>query len=66
MQARVGDRIVIRGHYAEAPERACEVLEIRGLDGAPPYLVRWEDDGLEMILYPGSDAVLQNYEHDRV
>ena len=35
-----------------------EVLETRGDDGAPPYLVRWSD-GHEGLLYPGPGSVLR-------
>jgi hypothetical protein len=63
MQANAGDRIVIRNHYAGGPDRECEVLEVRGEDGAPPYLVRWEDTGHQAILYPGSDSFVQHLDH---
>lgn len=45
MYATVGDRIVIRGHRINEPNRDCEVIEVRGHDGEPPYVVRWEDSG---------------------
>ncbi len=59
MQARIGDRICIRGATVESADRHGEVLEVRGADGAPPYLVRF-DDGHEMLLYPGTDAVIEH------
>lgn len=62
MRAEVGDRIIIRGHHIGEPERDAVVLEVRGPDGAPPYLVRWGDDGREGIFYPGSDAGIQHFE----
>ena len=62
MQAKVGDRIVIKGHHVGEPDRDCEVLEARGQDGEPPYLVRWEEDGHEALFFPGSDASVQPYE----
>ncbi|MFY9712108.1 MAG: DUF1918 domain-containing protein [Microbacterium sp.] len=31
------------------------MLDVRGEDGAPPYLVRWTD-GHEALVYPGTDA----------
>ena len=62
MQAKVGDRIVIRGHRVGEPVRDCEVLEVRGADGGPPYLVRWGDDGHETLFFPGSDAGVETYE----
>lgn len=63
MRASVGDRIVIHGHRTGTPNRDCEVLEIRGTDGGPPYLVRWEDNGHEALFFPGSDAFVEHYEH---
>ena len=62
MQASIGDRIVIKGHHIGEPDRDCEVLEVRGADGGPPYLVRWEQDGHEALFFPGSDAAVQPYE----
>ena len=50
MQASVGDRIIIKSHRVGDVERDCEVLEVRGPDGAPPYVVRWGDDGHELRL----------------
>ena len=37
------------------PKHEGEVLEVRGADGAPPYVVRWSD-GHEGLTYPGPDA----------
>jgi len=63
MRAQVGDRIVIKGHRVGEPERECEVLEVRGADGASPYLVRWGDSGHESLFFPGSDATVEHVEH---
>ena len=63
MQANVGDRIVIKGHRIGEPDRDCEVLEVHGADGGPPFLVRWEDSGHETLFFPGSDASVQHFEH---
>jgi hypothetical protein len=63
MRASVGDRIVIRGHSGNEPKRDCEVLEVRGPDGGPPYVVRWEDTDHETYFFPGSDAVIEHFEH---
>ena len=63
MYATVGDRIIIRGVHTGDPSRDCEVLEVRGVDGGPPYVVRWGDTGHEAILYPGTDAMVQHFEH---
>jgi hypothetical protein len=63
MQASVGDRIVIKGHRVGEHDRDCEVIEVRGSDGGPPYRVRWGDTGHESTFFPGSDATVQHYEH---
>jgi hypothetical protein len=58
-----GDRLVIRGHHTGEPERDGEILEVLGEDGAPPFLVRWEEDGRVSRAYPGSDSYIQHFEH---
>ncbi|HUI47085.1 MAG TPA: DUF1918 domain-containing protein [Acidimicrobiia bacterium] len=63
MRASVGDRIVIRGHRVRDPDRACEVLEVRGVDGGSPYVVRWGDGGHETLFFPGPDAAVEHREH---
>lgn len=62
MKAKVGDRIVIQAHRVGEPERDCVVLEVRGEDGAPPFVVQWGDDGHEALLFPGTDAYVAEYE----
>jgi hypothetical protein len=62
MQASVGDRIVIRGRRAGEPNRDCEVLEVHGPNGSPPYLVRWGDSGHETLFFPGTDATVNRAE----
>ena len=56
MHAKPGDRIIIKGHHIGEPDRDGEVLEARGPDGGPPYLVRWGDSGHTGLLFPGADA----------
>ncbi|HKH04802.1 MAG TPA: DUF1918 domain-containing protein [Acidimicrobiales bacterium] len=62
MRANVGDRIVVRGHHVGDPDHAGEVVEVRGKDGGPPYVVRWTDSGHETLLFPGSDAQTEHIE----
>jgi len=64
MRATIGDRIVVRGHRVGEPERNAEILEVRGEDGGPPYLVRWAEDEHESLFFPGSDAFIQHPEHE--
>ena len=65
MYATVGDRIIIKGHRTGEPDRDCEVIEVHGPDGTPPYRVRWDDSGHECLFFPGSDASVQNFDHAR-
>ena len=58
MRANPGDRIILAGEQLDQPTRAGEVLETRGTDGGPPYVVRW-DDGHTSTMYPGPGAVLK-------
>jgi hypothetical protein len=60
MQASVGDRVLIRSRYSGESDHHGEVIEVRGPHGEPPYVIRWEDGGREVILYPGSDTVVQH------
>ena len=60
LSARVGDRLLVRRHHVGEPDRDAEILEIRGEDGRPPYVVRWADDGRVGYFLPGSDAFVQH------
>lgn len=55
MHAHVGDRLVVEGGKVDAPKRVGEVIEVRGADGGPPFVVKW-DDGHEGLTFPGPDA----------
>jgi Domain of unknown function (DUF1918) len=59
MQAKVGDTMVVTSHHVGVPERTGEIVEVRGADGSPPYVVRWSD-GQEGLVFPGSDARVQH------
>jgi Domain of unknown function (DUF1918) len=61
VQATVGDRIVVKGHHLGQPDRDGEILEVHGLEGGPPYVVRWSDTGEEGLFFPGSDASIQHF-----
>ena len=63
MRAFVGDRIIIEGHRVGEPRRDCEVIAVRGPDGEPPYLVRWEDSDHESLFFPGPDASVHHFEN---
>jgi Domain of unknown function (DUF1918) len=65
MQATIGDRLVIKGHHVGEPDQDAEILEVRGEDGAPPYVVRWEADGHEGLFFPGPDAYVDHLRHGK-
>ena len=61
VEARIGDRIVVRSTHQGEPERTGEVLEVRGSAGGPPYLVRWAPDGHEGLFFPsGTCSVVRD------
>jgi hypothetical protein len=62
VRAAVGDRIVIHGHHIGEPDRDAEIVEVRGKDGEPPFVVRWDDDGHQSLFFPGPDASVEHYE----
>jgi hypothetical protein len=60
MFASVGDRIVVHSQHVDVPVRDGEIVEVHGSEGAPPYLVRWSDDGHESLCFPGPDATVEH------
>jgi len=57
MQAHVGDAIAVHSRHVGEHERAGVITEVRGADGTPPYLVRW-DDGKEAVFFPSADCTI--------
>lgn len=55
MKAKTGDRLVVRSPQVGQPDRDAEIIEVRGPDGNPPFVVRWSD-GHEGLFFPGADA----------
>ena len=58
MKAHQGDHIILAASHVDQPTRAGVVLEVRGRDGGPPFLVRWAD-GHTGLMYPGPGSVLR-------
>jgi uncharacterized protein DUF1918 len=58
MHATVGDRVHIKGRNVGMQEHVGEILEVRGPEGEPPYLVRYVD-GHESLVYPGPDCIIE-------
>lgn len=61
MHATAGDRIIVRSSHVGEPDRDGEVLEARGPDRTPPFVVRWSDNGHDVLFFPGPDAVVHHH-----
>ena len=59
MRAAAGDRLHVHSRSVGATPQLAEVLEVQGTDGAPPYLVRYEN-GHEAIVFPGPDCTIEH------
>jgi hypothetical protein len=59
MHASVHDRIIVRSQHVGERLREGEIVEVRGPDGTPPYVVRWVETGQEALYFPESDAVIR-------
>jgi hypothetical protein len=59
MHAETGDELVVRGRHVDDEDREGVIVEIHGPNGAPPYLVRWED-GHESVFFPSSDTRVEH------
>jgi len=57
MRAVAGDAVLVRGRHVGDTDREGVIIEIRGEDGAPPYVVRWKD-GHQSVFTPSSDTVV--------
>jgi len=60
MKASSGDQIRVRGHHVGDPDRCGQIVDVRGADGQPPFVVRWGDSDEEVLFYPGSDATVEH------
>lgn len=58
MKARPGARIVLAATHVGEPTRDGRVVEVRGPDGGPPFVVEWSD-GHTGLIFPGPGAVLR-------
>ena len=51
MRAQAGDELIVKGRRHGDEDRHGEISEVRGENGAPPYLVSWRD-GHETMFFP--------------
>lgn len=60
MKATVGDQLHVHGRTVGEHDRTGVILEVRGEEGEPPYLVRF-DDGHERLVFPGGDCEVEGH-----
>ncbi|PXY36519.1 DUF1918 domain-containing protein [Prauserella flavalba] len=58
MRAQAGDWLLVKGTIVGSPDELGQILEVRGRDGEPPFLVRWLRDDHKGLVFPGPDAVV--------
>jgi hypothetical protein len=58
MQARVGDKLRMRGRIVGDPERVGTITEVLGGAGAPPYRVRF-GPRVETVVMPGPGTTIE-------
>ena len=58
MRASIGDRLHIHTNHIGLDDQYGRIVEIRGANGEPPYLVEFPD-GHTSLVFPGPDAVVE-------
>jgi uncharacterized protein DUF1918 len=58
MHATIGDKLHVHTNHTGTPDQYGRIVEVRGTDGAPPYVVEFED-GHTRLVFPGVDAVVE-------
>ena len=59
MQAMIGDRLHVHSNTVGAQDKIATIVEIRGANGTPPYVVQFTD-GHQTLIYPGTDCVVES------
>ena len=59
MHAAVGDTLVIHGPHTGDTDHTGEIVGVGTPEGDPPFTVRWDDTGHEVLVFPGPDAVVR-------
>lgn len=58
MNAHEGDWLVVHNRRARTRVRHGVILTVHGAGGAPPYTVRWTDNGDEVLVFPAPESRL--------
>jgi len=63
MKAAIGDEVVVEKTRTGTVRRDGEVVGLHRPDGAPPFDVRWSDNGRTTVFFPGPDAHIVHLAH---
>jgi len=63
MIAHVGDRLVLDGTNLDVG-RVGVITVVCHDDGAPPYHVRWLEDGRITMIFPGAEAHIEPWDDE--
>jgi hypothetical protein len=58
VNAHEGDWLVVDNRRARTRVRHGVILTVHGPGGAPPYTVRWTDNGDEALVFPAPESRL--------
>jgi hypothetical protein len=59
MRASVGDNLTVKALHQGESDRHGTIVEVRGKNGEPPYLVRWQDEH-ESVFFPAAGTVVDH------
>jgi Domain of unknown function (DUF1918) len=60
MRAQAGDELTVRGVRQGDEDRHGTIVKVDGPDGAPPYVVHWQD-GHQSVFFPTSGTLVQHH-----
>lgn len=60
MKAGIGDALTVKGRHQGDGDRHGEIIEVRGSEGSPPYVVQWQD-GHESTFFPSADTIVAKH-----
>jgi hypothetical protein len=58
MHAHPGDMLVVPHPQVGVPDRTGQILQVKGDNGSPPYVVQWNDDTRSESFIPGPEATI--------
>ena len=59
MQAHVGDTVRVPSRTVGTYERRGRIVEVRGSNGEPPYVVRWDHETEDTLFMPSGGVIIE-------